>query len=229
MELSAIQRRAVFAALVVVLAGLGWFLLLPSARSREQAGPRHPAGQARADPAVPAASGPAASAAAADPASPPPPASSGPQPGSSAGISAAGAIYQWLPFTPSGLASAARTVARFGAEYGTFSYAENASGYLAPMRSLISPLLAQQLAAAYSTPGVASLRQRTKQVSTGAAAISSLRAFGPSSITFIVAVAQQLADTSGRRQLTVSYAVTVTGGAGSWQVTSIELASAGNS
>ena len=38
-----------------------------------------------------------------------------------------------------------------------------------------------------------------------------------------------MTDTGGRSQLTVDYAVTLSGGAGSWQVTSIELASAGNS
>jgi hypothetical protein len=97
------------------------------------------------------------------------------------------------------------------------------------MHSMISSSLAQQLAAAYSAPGVASLRTSKKQVSTGTAAISSLRAFGPSSITFVVAVTQHMTDTGGRSQLTVDYAVTLSGGAGSWQVTSIELASAGNS
>ena len=59
--------------------------------------------------------------------------------------------------------------------------------------------------------------------------IASIRAFGPSSLTFLVQVAQQLTDTAGGSQQTMVYAVTVTGSGTSWQVTDVELQSAGNS
>jgi hypothetical protein len=227
MELTPIQRQAAFVVIVLALAGLGWYLFLPRAHGAGSALPRQTARPASASPSVQAAS----SAAASPPPSSSPGSATSPGAASSAAPSgpAAADIYQWLPFTPSGLASAAAMVVKFGDDYGTFSYDENASGYLAPMRSLVSPPLALQMKDAYSIPGVASLRDSKKQVSTGTAAISSLRAFGPSSITFIVAVTQHLTDTSGRSQLTADYAVTVSGSAGSWQVSDIELASAGNS
>ena len=59
--------------------------------------------------------------------------------------------------------------------------------------------------------------------------ISSLRAFGPSSMTFIVTAAQRLATASGVSSGSTQYAVTVTGSGSSWQVSDIELESAGNS
>jgi hypothetical protein len=75
---------------------------------------------------------------------------------------------------------------------------------------------------------VASQRSSDKQVATATAVISSLRAFGPSSITFVVTVSQQITGTGGASQNTTQYAVTVTGSGTGWQATDIELASAGN-
>ena len=242
MELTPIQRQAFFVVIVLALAGLGWYLFRPAVPAASSAG-RHPA----------AAGGVTRPLSAAQPGSSPS-GSPSPSPGgglgsgglggsgaSPGGGSAAGsraaplspsqtaAIYQWLPFTPAGLAGAARTVITFGDDYGTFSYDQNATAYLAPMRGLISSTLAEQLANAYSAAGVASLRITSRQVSTGTAAIIALRAFGPSSITFVVAVSQHMTDHSGRSELTVNYAVTAAGSAGSWQVSDIQLAAAGNS
>ena len=59
--------------------------------------------------------------------------------------------------------------------------------------------------------------------------INSLRAFGPSSMTFIVTAGQRLATTKGTSSGSTRYAVTLTGSGGSWQVSDIELESAGNS
>jgi hypothetical protein len=137
-------------------------------------------------------------------------------------------IYRWLPFTRSELATAAALVIRFADHYETFSYSQTAAGYLAPMRGLVTSQLALLLGRAYSTPGVASQRTSSKQVSTDTAVISSLRAFGPSSLTFIVVISQQITDNRGRSQSTTDYAITVSNNAG-WQVSDIQLASAGNS
>jgi hypothetical protein len=84
------------------------------------------------------------------------------------------------------------------------------------------------LARAYATPGVAGPRLREKQVSTGTARISSLRAFGSGSITFIVTINQKITSTKGVSRNTGQFAVTVSGSGRSWQVTDIELAAAGN-
>ena len=222
MELTPAQRKLAFAVIVLILAGLGAWMFLPG---------RHPAQAAaapRARPAASTAQGQQASQRAVPPAVQPSPAGR-PSPSGTASPAGGGEadIYRWLPFTPAELSTAAARVVAFGRAYGTFSYTDDTASYLAPMHGLVTSQLAQVLGRAYSTPGVASERASKKQVSAGSAAIRSLRAFGPSSITFVVAVTEQLADTSGRSSSTTDYAVTVTGG-GSWQVSDIELASAGN-
>ena len=76
---------------------------------------------------------------------------------------------------------------------------------------------------------MANLRTSQQQVSTGAAVINSLRAFGPSSLTFVVTAGQRLVTRNGTSSGSTQYAVTVTGSGASWQVSDIELATAGNS
>ena len=73
------------------------------------------------------------------------------------------------------------------------------------------------------------MRTRKKQVSAGSATIDSLRAFGSSSLTFVVTISQEITDTSGRSPVTAQYAVTAASDGTGWQVSDIELASAGNS
>jgi hypothetical protein len=138
-------------------------------------------------------------------------------------------IYQWLPFTPAALAAAAAVVVKFGDAYGSYSYAEGAASYVAPMMPITSAQLVSQIEAAYSVPGVAAARAAGKQVAAGTATIDSIRAFGASSLTFLVRVSQQLTDTTGRANQSAVYAITVTGSGASWQVTDVELAYAGNS
>ncbi len=228
MDLTPLQRKAAFIVIVLVLAGLGWYLVLPGVRGTASQSPPQPGPSATSGPVssqppggpqparvTPAASSPAASSSAGRPAAPSP--------------SASPDVYQWLPFTRSGLASAASIAVRFTTDYSTFSYTQSAAAWLASMNGLISRPLALQLSAAYATPGVAGLRTRQKQVATGSASITALRAFGSSSITFLVAGTEHLTDIRGRSRLSYSYAVTVSQNAGNWQVSSIELASAGNS
>ena len=217
MEPTSGQRKAVFVLVVLVLAGLGTYLFVPSASGAFRSGPAS-SPSPRANGGTPAGA-PATSA----------PATGGTTPTATAAPAATGPdIYQWLPFTQPELAAAAKVVTEFGDAYGTFSYSQNAAGYVGAMRNLIMPALSEVLARGYATPGVAGLRVSKKQVATGAAAISSLRAFGASSLTFVVTISQQITDTQGRSTISVPYAVTVTGGGSNWQVSDIELASAGN-
>jgi len=210
------QRKAAFALIVAALAGLGIFLVRPGAAGSAAAS--HPTSSPRTQPASPP---PAA-------AQPPAPASAtAPGPGPSG--AGAASIYQWLPFTPPELTRAAAVAARFGALYGTFADTESAAHYVRKMRNVVTAQLSGTLARAYATPGVAGPRARKKQVSAGSASISSLRAFGSASITFVVAISQKITDTGGISRSTGQYAVTVAGSGGSWQVNDIELASAGNS
>jgi len=208
-ELSPRQRSAVFAFVVIVLAVLGYYLVVPAMT--------HAHRSARA---------PASSAATAGATAP------GSAPAPTVTTSAAGAggvnIYAWLPFTQQDLAAAASVAVRFGVDYNTFTYTESAADYVGAMRGLITGQFATTLRAAYQTPGVANLRTSQKQVSTGTAVINSLRAFGPSSVTFIVTAGQRLATANGTSSGSTQYAVTVTGSGTSWQVSDIELESAGN-
>ena len=218
MDLSPAQQKAVFVLVVVVLAALGYWLILPKLS--------HSGGSPAAASTSPASSAPASASA---------PDTTGPTgtPASAVTASPAAAgnvnIYSWPPFTQQGLADAASVTVKFCVDYNTFTYTESPAAYVAKMSGLITGQLATTLQASYSTPGVATLRTDQKQVSTGTAVINSLRAFGPSSLTFIVTTGQHLVSSKGTTEGSTQYAVTVTGSGSSWQVDDIELASAGNS
>lgn len=206
MESSPLMRRAAFGLIVAVLIALGAYILGPVAH-----GAGRSAGHGNTSRPSVSASAPAGSPTAS------PPDQTGPD------------IYQWLPFTQAGLAAAASVVTRFGAAYGTFSYTESADAYAASLQAMAAPQLVAQIKAAYSTQGVAAARTAARQLSAGSAVIESLRAFGPTSLTFVVLVTQRLTQQSGRSQVATSYALTVTGTGASWQVSDVELAGAGNS
>ena len=212
MELSPRQRSVVFALVVIALAALGYYLVVPAVTHSHR-----PAAAATGA----ATNGPTATV--------PNPAGA-PAPTVTASAADAGGpdIYAWLPFTQQNLAAAASVAVRFSVDYNTFTFTESAADYVGAMGGLITGPLATTLRAAYQTPGVAQLRKSQKQVSTGTAVINSLRAFGPSSMTFIVTAGQRLATTNGTSSGSARYAVTVTGSGGSWQVSDIELESAGN-
>lgn len=205
MDSSPVWRRVTFAVIVCVLVALGAYLLGPVAHRQAQRGHQPGAGA----PPQPLASQVAASTA---------PSSTG-QPD----------IYQWLPFTQSGLAAAAAVVTRFGNAYGTYSYALSASAYAASLQPVTSPSLIGQIEAAYAAPGVAAARASSKQVAVGVATIDAISAFGSTSLTFLVQIAQQITASSGTSRTSARYSVTLTVNGTSWQVTSVELATVGNS
>lgn len=212
MELAPFQRIVAFIAAVIVLVGVGAYLFLPSALGSAGAGPSQSgsAGPTGAGPGSPSGL-PSSS-----PGGPVVPAQSPPD------------IYQWVPFSSAGLAAAAQVAVAFTGDYGTYSYQRDVNAYLAPMRPLISGQLSQLLGRAYAAPGVAADRIAKRQVSSGTAAILSLRTFGQSSLIFVVQLTQQITSGTGRSQQVTSYAVTLSGSGTSWQVSDIELASAGN-
>ena len=59
--------------------------------------------------------------------------------------------------------------------------------------------------------------------------INSLRAFGATSLTFVVTIKQAMRSKQGKSQINGQYAITVGANGANWQVNDIELASAGNS
>ncbi len=210
MDLSPGQQKAVFALVVVVLAALGYWLIVPRVN--------HSHAQAQSSPTPsPTESVPS------PPGSAPPAVTT--SPASAGGVD----IYSWLPFTQQGLAAAAAVTDKFLADYNTYSYTETAADFVGRMNGLITTQLASTLRGLYSQPGVAKLRSDQRQVSTGTAAINSIRAFGPSSLTFVATGTQHLTTTKGASNGSAQYAITVTGSGTSWQVDNIELASVGQS
>jgi hypothetical protein len=209
-DLSPGQQKAVFALVVVVLAALGYWLIVPRMS--------HSSGQAQPSPTPsPTESVPS------PPASVPTAVTTTPAP--AGGVD----IYSWLPFTEQGLAAAAGVTQKFLVDYNTYSYTESAADYVARMNGLITAQEATTLKGLYATPGVAKIRIDQKQKSTGTAAITALRTFGPSSLTFIATGTQHLATAKGTSSGSAQYAVTVTGSGTSWQVSDIELSSVGQS
>jgi hypothetical protein len=204
---SPVWRRVTFAVIVCFLVALGAYLIGPVAHRDRQ--PDHQPGAAGTPRPATSPSSPVA--------------------GTTSPQSGEPDIYQWLPFTQSGLAAAAATVTRFGTAYGTYSYAESASMYGASLRLVTSASLVDQIEAAYAAPGVASARSGAKQVAVGTATIDSISAFGPTSLTFYLQITQRITATTGASQQSTRYSVTVTGGGASWQVTDVELATVGNS
>jgi hypothetical protein len=204
MELTPVQRIAAFAVVVVVLAGLGAYLFLPHPSAATDGG----TGGSHWHSPSPARSQGSVNQVPSNQARPD--------------------IYQWLPFTKAGLASAATAATSFARDYGTYSYTETTQAYLAPMRPLVSDQLAEVIGRAFQAPGLASTRSAAKQVATATAGILALRAFGPTSLTFVVAISQRITSTKGTRKQVTNYAVTLTGTGSSWHVNDIQLASAGN-
>ena len=218
MELSPGRQKLLFVAIVVVLAMFGYFLVVPALHKSPAAKPAAAEGPGQSNAAGP--STPAAPAATGGPSTAAPSGSQVP----------AGTvdIYNWLPFTQQDLASAAAVADQFSADYDTFTYTESPASYVAKMNSLITQTLAATLQNAYSTPGTAALRTSQRQVSTATATIVSLRAFGGSSMTFIVNIGQRLVSSHGTTNSSTQYAVTLTGSGGSWQVNDVEYQQAGN-
>jgi hypothetical protein len=215
MDLTSAQRRMAFIVIVLALAGLGAFLLWPR--------PSPAASQAASGPTAHAAT----SAPAPVPSSPAAPASPVP---SGQGVN----IYQLLPFSQTDLTDAAGVVRRFCTDYATYSYTESAGSYVGRMRSLVTPELAATLAQDYATPGVAQTRTQQKQTATGSGVITALRAFGASSLTFLVTLSQKTYSTPQSGKTTAhtassDYAITIARSGSGWQVNDIQLASAGNS
>jgi hypothetical protein len=218
MDLTPGQRRLVFVVIVIVLVGLGFYLIHG----------RGSGGTAAAAPSTPArTAAPAASTSSA--AGVPPSVVPAPTPVSTAG---GAEIYQWLPFTPADLTAAAQATTSFAADYVTWSYQENTAAYVATMHGLVTATALTAVEAGYATPGVASMRTTDKQVSTGSGTIDSISSFGTSttgtSITFLVTINQKVTSTQPTATTAPQYTVTVVSSGGAWQVSNINLSDLGN-
>jgi hypothetical protein len=222
MDLTPGQQRLVFVVVVLLLVGLGVYLI----GHRSSGGA--PAAASSATPSTSQASASQTPSADTAPAADTPPST---VPAATPVSTAGGAeIYQWLPFTPAELSAAAKATTTFATDYVTWSYTENAAAYGAKLSGLVTPHELTTLEDGYSTSGVAGPRTANKQVSTGSAAIDSINSFGtgPVSITFVVSISQQVASTQPTSKVNGQYTVTVQSAASGWQVSDIELSGLGN-
>ena len=217
MDLTSAQRKLVFAGVVLVLAALGAFLILPATLDRSSTGHGRAVGLSSPLSSTSPSPSPASQAATA-----PGGLGSSPQPGTGPDI------YAWLPFSQAGLTAAADLVHKFAAAYASYTYTQSTASYERQFAGLASTQLASVLARGFATPGVAQLRTQQRQIATGSGRITTIRAFGSNNITFVVAITQKVTGTTGTKQTTTSYAVTVTGAGTTWRVEDLELASAGN-
>lgn len=209
MDLNPRQQKLAFAVIVVMLGGLGVYLILPSATAGQRA--QAPATTAPAvAPATPASTAPPPLAT--------PPASAG----------AAVNIFQWLPFTQDDLDKAAAVATQAAGYYDTFSYHDTAAMYGSRMSGLVTSQFLRALEAGFATFGVARQRTKDQEISSARAVISSLRAFGAASITFVVTISQQIKNVRGSTSATGQFAITTVNAGGAWQVDQIQPASAGN-
>ena len=216
MELTTGQQRLLFVFVVLALAGLGFYLI----------GGRGSGGTPAAAPSPSGTVSPTQTPTATGAASVPPSSVPAATPVSTAG---GAEIYQWLPFTPDDLATAAKTTLAFATDYVTWSYKEDTAAYSAKLNSLVTPHEMPILESGYDTPGVAAQRTADKQVSTGGGTIDTIHAFATGSITFYVTITQKVTSTLPASTKTSQYAVTVISSGGGWQVDDIELSSLGNS
>jgi hypothetical protein len=217
MELTPGQQRLVFVVVVLALAGLGIYLI----QGRGSGG-----GTPAAAPST-SATTPRPSASAPSAAGVPPSAVPTATPVSTAG---GAQIYQWLPFTAADLSAAAQTTQSFAKDYSTWSYTESVAAYAAKFNGLVTAEELATLKNGYSTSGVAGPRTADKQVSTGSGTIDSIRSFGtgPTSITFLVTINQQVKSTQPTSPAANQYAVTVVSSGSAWLVNDIELSKLGN-
>jgi hypothetical protein len=226
MELTPGQQRVLFAVIVIVLAGLGIFVL----SSRHNGTTATPAPSPTTAPPASGASSSSAAAAASASASSVPPATVPPAPPPATTASGAN-IYEWLPFSQSDLTAASKATITFASDYVNWSYTETKAAYGAKLASVATPQEVTTLE--FDQFGTAAATQQMvtdKQVSTGSGTIESISSFGasPTSITFSVNVTQKLASTTGTKTSAPTYAITAISTGTGWQVSNIQLSTVGN-
>lgn len=221
MDLTPGQQRLVFVVVVLALAGLGIYLL----NGRESGGT--PAAAPSTTPASTPVQPSAASSVPSVAASVPP---TGASPATPAPTGSAD-IYQLLPFTQADLTAAANTTTAFAKAYATWSYTESATAYGATFNGLAA---AKEIGILESSYNSAAAQQTAKKlVSTGSGTIDSIRSIvtapGPTSITFLVTISQQVTPAQPGAAPSSQYAVTVSPQGTAWLVNDIELSNLGNS
>ncbi|MGP3914035.1 hypothetical protein [Nonomuraea sp. 10N515B] len=194
------RRGLAFAAIVVVIAGVGLYLMWAD---RED--PAQPVPQAtRATSRAVASSTPLATAS-----------------------SAPFDVYNYLPMKKEQLAAAADVAERFTAEYGTFRYDEDPAAYAARIKAYTTPELGTALTRTITSAGTIEQNRTEEIVSTATARLKEIRQIEKNSIVFVVVGTRQVTAKSGGKQLTEEYAVTVSQSSADWRIFDIMPAAEG--
>lgn len=209
MDLSDLQRKLLFAGLVVILAAAGIFLTV-SARSHSTSHASHRSTPAAISTTEPPATVPT------------------PLPTSSPGAPGQFNIYPLLPFTQQDFAAANNLAQRFMVAYGTYRYDQDPKAYAAGLGTMTTAQLSAQLAQGASAPGLIQQRQKVQEVSVGSATVVSIRDIQKDSIVFVVNAGQHVTSTGKATDSSAEYAVTVQKAGSGWVVYAFEPASQGN-
>jgi hypothetical protein len=221
MQLSTGQQRALFVVLVILLAGVGIYLVGP--------------GRSHGGGAAPAASVSAAAATSSPTPLAVPSAEVTPTPVTAPTAIKGANIYNWLPFTQQDLDDAANVTLAFATDYETFTYTDTPATYGQRLTNVVTsgqgqllPLLERD----FAPPGVQQQRDQQHLVSKSSGTIVRISTFGASpqaTITFVTNIT--VATTANGKTTTTSGAwdVTTVEVPGGWQVNDIEPDGAGNS
>ena len=216
MELTPGRQRLFFAAVVILLALLGIYLVGPG-RSH---GAAPAASTAPANPAATVSPSPLGV----------PSAVAAPTPVAVTPVKGAN-IYNWLPFTQQDLSTAAGVTLAFAAADETFSYTDTAAAYAARVSGLVTPALSQTLESQFAPPAVQQQRAQQHLVSKSSGSIVRITSFGTTpqaSITFVVDITVQTTASGQTTSAASSFAITAVTAPGGWAVHDIEPATAGN-
>jgi hypothetical protein len=135
--------------------------------------------------------------------------------------------YRLLPVTASQLAVAAATAATFTSAYGTYSYAQPPTAYLARLRPYTAPELQAELAQASVTPGLLEQRDRQRASATSTAMAVGIRDIAGTTVTVVVTARQVTRPPTAGSVAVQQYAVTLVLSGSRWQAWDIEPAGAG--
>jgi len=152
------------------------------------------------------------------PASPPPPhpapaahATSLQRPAAPPGATRPGSpgVYRLLPVTAAQLTAADTVAAAFTRLYGTYSFTQPASAWLARLQPYTAPGLQAALADAATAPGLLQLRDRQHASATCTATVTAIRDIASTAITVLVTARQATRTQAITRTTVQDYAVTL--------------------
>lgn len=137
-------------------------------------------------------------------------------------------LADWLPFTEEEFVAAAAVAQAFATDYGTVDYSESPEEYYDRLGQYATEEYAQTLAQSSGAGALWGERAEEEAVSTGRAAVESIRGFDKESIVFVLRVQSITEGNNGKSQNLGDFAVTMVKKGGDWRVYDFQPADAGN-